>query len=59
MRAMLEEAGFEIVSFDDPADVYVINTCYVPNLADRASRQKIPSARKRKPSAVEVDAECR
>ena len=58
MRAMLEEAGFEIVSFDDPADVYVINTCSVTNIADRKSRQMIHRARKMNPSAVVVAAGC-
>ena len=58
MRAMLEEAGFEIVSFDAAADVYVINTCSVTNIADRKSRQMIHRARKMNPSAVVVAAGC-
>ena len=58
MRAMLEEAGFEIVSFDDPADVYVINTCSVTNMADRKSRQIIHRAKKENPDAVVVAAGC-
>lgn len=58
MKAMLEEAGFEIVSFDEPADVYVINTCSVTNIADRKSRQMIHRARKMNPAAVVVAAGC-
>ena len=39
MQQMLEEAGYEIVPFSEKADVYVINTCSVTNMADRKSRQ--------------------
>ena len=58
MRAMLEEEGFEIVPFDAPADVYVINTCSVTNIADRKSRQMIHRARKMNPDSVVVAAGC-
>lgn len=58
MRAMLEEAGFEIVPFDRPADVYLINTCSVTNVADRKSRQMIHRARKLNPSAIVIAAGC-
>ena len=40
MRQLLEEDGYEIVPFEPGADVYVINTCTVTNIADRKSRQK-------------------
>ena len=58
MRAMLEDAGFEIVPFEEAADVYVINTCSVTNIADRKSRQMISRARKRNPGAAVVAAGC-
>ena len=48
MQQMLEEAGYEIVPFSEKADVYVINTCSVTNMADRKSRQMLHRAKKRK-----------
>ena len=39
MQQILENAGYEIVPFTEIADVYVINTCSVTNMADRKSRQ--------------------
>lgn len=58
MQQLLEEAGYEIVPFFDYADVYVINTCSVTNMADRKSRQMLHKARKQNPSAVIVGAGC-
>lgn len=58
MQQMLEAAGYEIVSFNDPADVYVINTCSVTNMADRKSRQMLHRAKKQNPDAVVVAAGC-
>lgn len=58
MRAMLEDAGFEIVPFTDQADVYLINTCSVTNIADRKSRQMIHRARKMNPEAIVIAAGC-
>ena len=46
MQQMLEEAGYEIVPFSEKADVYVINTCSVTNMADRKSRQMLHRAKK-------------
>lgn len=54
----LEEKGFVIVPFDEQADVYVINTCTVTNIADRKSRQMLHQAKKRNPNAVVVAAGC-
>ena len=45
MQQLLEEAGYEIVDFSEQADVYVINTCSVTNMADRKSRQHRHSSR--------------
>ena len=58
MAALLKQAGFEIVPFSEPADVYVINTCSVTNIADRKSRQMIHRARKMNPGAVVIAAGC-
>lgn len=58
MQQMLEEAGYEIVPFREGADVYVINTCSVTNIADRKSRQMLHRARKMNPEAVVVAAGC-
>ena len=58
MRELLETAGYDIVDFKDPADVYIINTCSVTNMADRKSRQMIHRARKHNPDAVIVAAGC-
>ncbi len=52
MREQFRRAGYEIVGEDDPADVYVINTCTVTGLADRKSRQYIRRAHKMNPGAV-------
>ena len=58
MRELLEAAGYDIVDFKERADVYIINTCSVTNMADRKSRQMIHRARKKNPGAVVVAAGC-
>lgn len=58
MQEMLEENGYEIVPFSERADVYVINTCTVTNMADRKSRQMLHKARRMNPQAVIVAAGC-
>ena len=58
MQQLLEEAGYEIVAFEEKADVYLINTCSVTNMADRKSRQMLHRARKQNPDAVIVAAGC-
>lgn len=58
MRELLEAAGYDIVDFRERADVYIINTCSVTNMADRKSRQMIHRARKKNPDAVVVAAGC-
>ncbi|MDF2538273.1 MAG: hypothetical protein K0S76_1294 [Herbinix sp.] len=52
MRTMFETAGYDIVDFKEQADVYVVNTCTVTNIADRKSRQMLHQAKKRNPEAV-------
>lgn len=58
MQQMLEQAGYEIVPFHDRADVYIINTCSVTNIADRKSRQMIHKAKKMNPDAIVVATGC-
>ena len=58
MQELLEENGYEIVPFAPGADVYVINTCTVTNMADRKSRQMLHRAKKMNPDAVVVAAGC-
>lgn len=58
MQQMLEADGYEIVPFAPGADVYVINTCTVTNIADRKSRQMLHKAKKMNPQAVVVAAGC-
>jgi len=52
MRGMFEAAGYDVVDFKDIADVYIINTCTVTNIADRKSRQMLHQAKKRNPEAI-------
>ncbi len=58
MQQMLEDAGYEIVPFGEWADVYVINTCSVTNMADRKSRQMLHRAKKQNPNSIVVAAGC-
>ena len=58
MQQLLEENGYEIVPFSEYADVYVINTCSVTNMADRKSRQMLHRAKKQNPDAIVVGAGC-
>lgn len=58
MQQILEKAGYEIVPFHEFADVYVINTCSVTNMADRKSRQMLHRAKKMNPDAIVVGAGC-
>ena len=58
MQELLEQKGYEIVPFKEGADVYVINTCTVTNMADRKSRQMIHRAKKMNPEAIVVAAGC-
>ena len=58
MQLLLEEAGYEIVPFEPGADIYVINTCTVTNIADRKSRQMLHKAKKMNPEAIVVATGC-
>ena len=58
MRELLCKSGYEIVSFDEVADIYIINTCTVTNIADRKSRQMLHKAKKLNKEAIIVAAGC-
>ncbi|MDO4478187.1 MAG: tRNA (N(6)-L-threonylcarbamoyladenosine(37)-C(2))-methylthiotransferase MtaB [Lachnospiraceae bacterium] len=58
MKQLLLEEGYNVVPFDEPADVYVVNTCTVTQIADRKSRQMLHKARQKNPEAVIVAAGC-
>lgn len=58
MQRLLEEAGYEIVDFSQKADVYVINTCSVTNIADRKSRQMLHRAKRQNPDGIVIAAGC-
>lgn len=58
MQKLFLEQGYELVSFEEKADVYVINTCTVTNIADRKSRQMLHRAKKMNPSALVVAVGC-
>lgn len=58
MQELLERHGYEIVPFQEGADVYIINTCTVTNMADRKSRQMLHKARKMNPDSIVVACGC-
>lgn len=58
MQQLLEKAGYETVPFGEGADIYVINTCTVTNIADRKSRQMLHKAKKMNPDAIVVATGC-
>ena len=58
MQQILQEKGYKIVPFDKQADIYIINTCTVTNIADQKSRQMLHRAKKRNPDAIVVAAGC-
>lgn len=58
MQQFLQKEGYEIVDFYQKADIYIINTCTVTNIADRKSRQMIHRAKKQNPDAIVVAVGC-
>lgn len=58
MQQRMIEKGFFVVPFDEKADIYVINTCTVTNMADRKSRQMLHRAKKLNPDAIVVAVGC-
>ena len=58
MMEILKKMGASVVNFEDTADVYLINTCSVTNMADKKSRQMIHRARKNNPEALVIACGC-
>ena len=58
MMTDFKQHGFEITGFEEEADVYLVNTCTVTNIADRKSRQMLHRARKKNPDSVIVAVGC-
>ena len=58
MLQALENKGYKIVSFEDKADIYIVNTCTVTNIADRKSRQMLHKAKKTNPEGIVVAVGC-
>ena len=58
MRDQLEGAGYQTVSFDDTADIYIINTCTVTQISDKKSRQMISRAKRNHPGSILVVCGC-
>ena len=58
MQQLMESAGYRCVDFGERADVYIVNTCSVTNIADRKSRQMLHRARKMNEDAIVVAAGC-
>ena len=58
MQQKLQESGYSIVPFDSMADIYIVNTCTVTNIADRKSRQMLHRAKQLNPKAVVVAVGC-
>lgn len=58
MIKLLEEDGYEVVTFEEKADVYIVNTCSVTNIADRKSRQMLHRAKKLNPDSIVVAVGC-
>lgn len=58
METLFQKSGYELVSFSEEADIYIVNTCTVTNMADRKSRQMLHKAKKKNPNAIVVAAGC-
>lgn len=58
MQEELIKNGFHMVDFEDQADIYIVNTCTVTNIADKKSRQMLNRAKSKNPSAIVVAAGC-
>ena len=58
MRQILQQNGYSIVPFDNKADIYIVNTCSVTNIADQKSRQMLHRAKRQNPEAIVVAAGC-
>lgn len=58
MQQMLQKNGYQIVEFEQKADIYIVNTCSVTSIADRKSRQMLHKAKKNNPDSIVVAVGC-
>lgn len=58
MQQNIQNSGYEIVDFTQEADIYIVNTCSVTNIADRKSRQMLHKAKKQNPNSIVVAVGC-
>ena len=58
MMEQFQSLGFDVVDFQEKADVYIVNTCTVTNMADRKSRQMLHRAKKKNPDSLVVAVGC-
>lgn len=58
MQQMLQKSGYEIVTFEQKADIYIVNTCSVTSIADRKSRQMLHKAKKNNPDSIVIAVGC-
>lgn len=58
MLQALRQRGYQIVPFDEKADIYIVNTCTVTNIADRKSRQMLHRAKRTNPEGIVVAVGC-
>ena len=54
METLFQKSGYEIVNFSEEADIYIVNTCTVTNMADRKSRQMLHKAKKKNPNSIQT-----
>ncbi len=54
MEEKFINAGYEVVNFDEQADIYIVNTCTVTNVSDKKSRQMLRKAKQKNPNAIVV-----
>ena len=58
MIQKFKEANYEVVDFNEFADIYIVNTCTVTNMSDRKSREILRRAKKKNPQAIVVACGC-
>ena len=58
MIEKFKDSGYEIINFEDVADIYIVNTCTVTNMSDRKSRQMLRQAKKNNPDSIVVACGC-
>jgi len=58
MLSLFAQKGYRVVDFEEPADIYIVNTCTVTNLGDKKSRQMLRRAKKLNPDALVIASGC-